>query len=454
MLAVTLGVISVLFIISYLIFDKDLLAPPTAVALVFLFGCFCCFYNEKRWGLEFSPKSTGLIAAGIIATMIGGIIGVCLSNIKKGGTYSFTHNVIEPKEIQIEVIKTIIVIVFQFISMVLLFSHIRQVSGFTSWILAVGRYRMLTAGVLADVNDLSIRMPILTRNMVQFSKMFAVVYSYVVGNNIIASKKKISLNWVPVLMYTIMTFMQGDRSNMLRLWVVLLITAYTIHRRSVGWKSNKETQRIIRRMALSIVAIGAAFSGLREIVGRSSDLGPLEYVTFYAGTPTAVLDQLWTSPITRPEIFGQRILFYFNESTTALFGWPGRYNFYYDYFKSPNGSFIGNAPTAFRPAYVEFGFWGFVLFFILCGILYMLLYCKCRDKKGTNPIDFRLLIYAYIAYVFLMYFYSTFFDFLSHVFIKYMIELVLIRWFLTGVKVRTRIKLRVITKRTANTNNS
>lgn len=443
MLLLTIMVIGVLFIISFLIFDKDLLAPPTAVALVFLFGGLCCFYNEKNWGLEFSAKSMGLIAAGIIATMLGGIIGVFLSNLSKGGTYSFIHEKTEPQEIYVSWIKTAVVVVFQLVSLYLLVVHVRQVSGFSNWMLAVSRYRSLTAGVNADASDLSTRMSFLTRNMIQLSKMIAVVYAYIVGNNLVASKKKITINWLPVLLYTAMTFMQGDRSNMLRLWIVAMITAYTIHRRAVGWEKSRETKKIIRGMAISIVGVGAIFAGVREIVGRTSGTDPLEYVTFYAGTPTAVLDQLWRETITKPAIFGQRILFYFNQTTTALFGWPGNYNFYYDYFRSPNGTFIGNAPTAFRPAYVEFGLGGFILFFVFCGAFFTYLYCKCRKKRGTNPIDFRLLMYAFISYVFLMYFYSTFFDFLSHVYIKYMIELLLIRWFLVGWQINSKVKVSI-----------
>ena len=109
--------------------------------------------------------------------------------------------------------------------------------------------------------------------------------------------------------------------------------------------------------------------------------------------------------------------------------------------RSPNGSHIGNAPTAFRPAYVEFGPWGFFLFFIACGAFFTFLYCKCREKKSDNPIDFRLLLYAYISYTFLMYFYSTFFDFLSHIFIKYMIELLIIRWALVGWQFKQRVQI-------------
>lgn len=443
MLLLTIVIISVLFIISFLIFDKDLFAPPTAVALVFLFGGLCCFYNEKNWGLEFSPKSMGLIAAGIIATMLGGIIGVYLSNLKKGGSFSFLHEKTEPEVIYISGLKTIAVIAVQLLAMYLLLRHIREVTGLSNLMSAVSRYRNLTAGVQADVNDLSTRMSFITRNLVEISYMVALIYAYVVGNNFIASKKKLTINWIPVILYTATAFMRGGRSNMIRLWVVVLITAYTIHRRSVGWQKSQETKKILRVMVLSIIAVGAAFSGFREIVGRKSDMDPLAYITFYAGSPTAVLDQLWRETIVKPEIFGQRILYYFNASTTALFGWPGRYNFYYSYFNSPTGVFIGNAPTAFRPAYVEFGFWGFILFFVLCGAFFTYLYCKCRKKGGNNPIDFRLLIYAYVAYVFLMYFYSTFFDFLSHVFIKNMIELLLIRWVLVGWQINARIKVRI-----------
>ena len=194
-------------------------------------------------------------------------------------------------------------------------------------------------------------------------------------------------------------------------------------------------------MLLSVAAIGAVFVAVREITANFSSKDPLYYLTFYAGSPTAVLNQMWEEPIVRPDIFGQKTLFYFNRTINFFFGFPERYNFYYDYMRSPNGTLIGNAPTAFRPAYVEFGMWGFLLFFIIMGAFFTVLYCRCRRRKGGSPIDFRLLVYAYISYVFFMYFYSTFFDFFSHVFfIKYIIELLLIRWFLVGWDFKRRVR--------------
>ena len=442
MLLLTIGVVFVLFVISFLLFDKDLLAPPTAVALVFLFGTLCCFYNEKRWGLEFSPKSLGLIAAGIIATMIGGLIGLCLSNFPKVGSLAFSHEKTQAPIIYVSPIKIVVVVLIQLITLYMVYTHVRNVSGYSNWVPAVTRYRALVT--YANIDDTSTRMPFITRNLKEFSWMLGTVYAYIVGNNLIASKKKLSLNWLPIIMYTLTTFMLGDRSNAIRLWVVLLVVAYTIHKRSVGWKKNRETKKLIRMMVISVIAVGAAFAGFRELVGRESSLDPLAYVTFYAGSPIAVLNQVWEGPIVKPDVFGQRILYYFNQTTTVFFGWPGPYKFYYDFMRSPSGVSIGNAPTAFRPAFVEFGFFGFSIFFIACGAFFTYLYCKCRNRRGKGPIDFRLLVYAFISYVFLMYFYSTFFDFISNVFIKYMIEMWLIQWMLTGWQFRGRKQIKFI----------
>lgn len=395
----------------------------------------------------------GLISLGIIATMVGGFIGVLLSNFPRASSFGFSHEVTEAQEIVIHPIKTYAIIAFQAVALALVAAHIRRLTGMSNVISAVGTYRLMT-GRLADINDVSIRMPILTKNIAQVSKMIGIVYAYIVGNNLIASRRKLSINWIPIVLYSMTTFIQGDRSNMIREWIVVLIVAYTVHKRSVGWKNNRETKKIIRRIALSVVLLGALFSGVRELVGRTTDMDPLAYVTFYAGSPIAVLNQLWENPITKPDVFGQRTLFYLNQSTTALFGFPGLYNFYYDFFRSASGVFIGNAPTAFRPAYVEFGPVGFFFLMAAFGAFFTLLYCKCRNKQGKSPIDFRLMMYAYIAYVFLMYFYSTFFDFISHIYIKFMIELLLIRWFLVGFGIKQHFVITFGKKPTLRMNNS
>ena len=439
MLELSIVIIAFLFIVSFVIFDRDLLAPPTAVALVFLAAMFCTYYNEETWGLQYSLQTTQLIASAIIATMLGGMIGVVLANFPTINRFAFSHVVEKPQVIRVNVIKTLVVIAFQLVAMILAFQHIRRLTGTSNPLLAVTQYRALTGRNL-DVNDETMRMSSLTRNMIQASKMMGVVYAYIVGNNLVASKKKLSLNLVPILLHTINTFMQGDRSNMIRLFVIIMVVAYTVHRRSVGWRKSKETAKLIRRMVIAVVLIGVLFSSVRGLVGRTSEKDMLSYVTFYAGSPIAVLDQFWRKPLPKPQIWGRKTFYYLNQSLTALFGWPGRYNYYSDFVTSPTGTSVGNAPTALRDPFVEFGFGGFFLIMMLFGIIYTWLYCRSRKRKNNSPIDFRLLFYAYISYTFFMYFYASFNDWVTHIIFKYIIELLLIRWALVGWHFKSRIR--------------
>ena len=446
MLRLTIVLILALLIVSFLIFDRDILAPPTVVALVFLFASFCTLYNEGKWGIEFSPRTMLLITSAIIATIAGGMIGVILSNYfclreSLEGFFSFSYKKDEPERIYINSIKTSVVIVFQIVTILLIIVHIRRVTGLSDLMKAIHRYReaMTSRG---DVASVSVGLPILTRNMAQISKMTGIVYAYIIGNNLIAEKRFLSLNWLPVILYSLTTFVQGDRSQMIRLWLTILIVTYTIYKRSIGWKKSWGTMKVALGMAVSVGVVGYLFSSIRQFVGRDSSADPLYYLTFYAGSPIAVLDQLWRSPIPKPEIWGRKTFYYLNQSLTVLFGWPGRYSYYSPDFTSPSGAALGNAPTALRDPYVEFGFWGFIILMTGFGLFYTLLYCKCRARRGNRQIDFHLLLYTFIAYTYYMYFYASFNEYLSHIFIKYAIELWLIRWVLVGWQFRQTIVFR------------
>ena len=445
MLKLTFFIIFALFIVSFFLFDSDILAPPTVVALSFLLSCSCTLYNEEKWGLKFSEKTTILITTGIMAIIIGGIIGVILSNIFKTGSlnhfYSFSHKKDVPQMIYVNTIKTELIVIFQIITILMIVIHIRRVTGYSNWLAAVSRYR--DANVTKDaMTDVSMGLPILTRNMAQISRMVAMVYAYVIGNNLNAGKRILSFDWLPVVLYSLTTFVQGDRSQMIRLWLTIVIITYTIHQRSLGWKKNNDTIKMVLGIAISMVIVGIVFSGVRQFVGRSSKAEPFYYLTFYAGAPIAALDQIWRFPIIRPRLWGEKTFFYVYQSLTAIFGWPGRLFYYSSFVTSPSGAHLGNANTAFKAPYVDFGFWGFVFVMVGFGMFYTFLYCKCREKRGNNQIDFRLLLYTYIAYSFFMYFYAYFSEHMSHLFIKYALELWLIRWFLVGWEFRQKMQFR------------
>ena len=54
MLLVTVIILVIFTLLSFVIFDRDIFAPPTVVSLGLLFSSLCAFYNEKKWALDYS----------------------------------------------------------------------------------------------------------------------------------------------------------------------------------------------------------------------------------------------------------------------------------------------------------------------------------------------------------------------------------------------------------------
>lgn len=445
MLLVTVIILLVFTLFSFIIFDRDIFAPPTVVSLGLLFSSLCAFYNEEKWALDYSANTTGVISVGVASFIFGGIIAVLLTKLfhirNKGGSHR-TYNV---TPIYVEYSKTIIIILFQLLTSAMLFMELRRITGVSSYLEMVAKYRLLT-GRLQDLGDTSIRLPWLLRQFLEVNFAIGLLYIYVVGNNIAAKFKSMKINWVPIILCCIITFMQGYRSDMLRLWVALLVITYTLKKRSVGWRSSKETKKMIRIMAVSIVGIAFLFVALRSTVGRAeTDWDPIFYLTHYAGSPVAALDLFLKDPCEPSTIWGKESFYNLNQIIGKWFNKPElRYIFYKEFRSSPSGMIIGNVYTALRPPYYDFGgTGGMAVYMIVFGLFFTYLYFKTRNKFGKSEVDFRLLLYAYIAYTFFLYFYNLYNNFISLGFAKFLVELLIVRWYLVGWHFKKRISVKL-----------
>lgn len=440
MLLLTVFFLAVLFLLSYAFFDRDILAPPTVVSLGFLFATLCCFYNEKKWMLDFSGTTTWTIVIGIACFIGGGIIAVFLINIFRGGKLGFTHNMSEVHPIEISVFKTWIVVLFELFTLVLLFIELRRLTGSVVWFQIVSTFRAQTAHV--NPEEYTMRLSGICRRSIDLSFAFALIYAYIIGNNIAAKFKQPIINWGPIVLSCILSFMQGYRSDMLRLWIAILVVSFTLNRRKVGWKSSRETKKMVRMMALSVLGIAIVFVALRGTVGRSeTDWDPIYYLAFYAGSPIAAFDMFLKNPLAPSDIWGKETFYNLNQSIGAWFNKPElRYIFYKEFRRSPSGIWIGNVYTALRPAYYDFGFAGMIIVMLGMGFFFTFFYLKVRDRRGSNPIDLRLLIYSYVAYTFFLYFYNCYNTFVSFGFILIIVEFLAARWFLISFKLQGRTK--------------
>lgn len=433
MLLLTIGLLIVLIIISYIIFDRDVLAPPTVVSMGLFFSTVCAYYNEEKWGLHFSDITTFTIVAGVSFFILGSMLAVLLSNISHINRVGFSHKAYSITPLSIKTSKTLLIIIFELATVVLLYSELRNITGQSNWLDIIVTYRLQTATV--DPNEYVMHLSSFVKLCIDLSFAIALVYSYVIGNNIALRKKHSFLNWLPVILSCLMGFMQGYRSDMIRLWVAIIVVAFTLKKRSTGWAGGKDIKRLVKKMALSVLTVAVIFAALRGAVGRSdTETDPLYYVTFYAGCPVALFDIFLKDPLPPSDIWGKETFYNLNQSIGV---WTGnsklRYIFYKEFRKSPNGTYIGNVYTALRPPYYDFGFGGMIIVLFLMGAFFTFLYCKVRTPYGKSPIDFRLLLYSYISYTFFMYFYNCYNGFIGLGFVKLIIELLAVRWFLLDV---------------------
>ena len=100
-----------LTVVLYIVFDRDIFAPPTVVSMGLLFSSLCALYNQKRWALEFSATTTLTIFAGVLSFAFGGILAKVLFDVVRENRFGLCRKVIIPIEhIYIEKTKTILVL--------------------------------------------------------------------------------------------------------------------------------------------------------------------------------------------------------------------------------------------------------------------------------------------------------------------------------------------------------
>lgn len=441
MLLLTVFFLLLLLIGSYIFFNKEIFAPPTVVSLGFIFSTLCCLYNENIWGLDFSATTMWTIVIGVTSFIIGSILAVIVFNVFRGSKIGFSHNMSEIKAINVKTGKTLFIVLFEIATILFLFTELQRITGSVVWLQIVSTYRAQTAFVSPE--EYTMRLSGLCRLAIDVSFAASLIYAYIIGNNIAAKIKQPIINWAPIVLYCILSFMQGYRSDMLRLWIAILLVSYILQKRKVGWRNSRDTKKMIRMIALSVLGIAVLFVALRGTVGRSeTDWDPIYYLAFYAGSPIAALDLFLKDPLSSSYIWGKETFYNLNLSIAIWFNKPELvYIFYKEFRMSPSGEYIGNVYTALRPPFYDFGFAGMIFVMLGMGIFFTLFYCNIRDSKGKNLIDFRLLVYSYVAYTFFMYFYNLYNNFISFGFLRLILELIVLRWFLIGINIKQGINI-------------
>ena len=384
-----------LFLLSFIFNEHDIMSPSCMIMLVFIFSTVVATLNGENWNIDYGLKTVGIIISGLSVFVI---TDICIADYYK----NYKRNQIIDNTINATVIDTAKMIFTIILDMLILYFVYKEViriagtgSGFTNMFYA---YRQI-------VNSTS-------RTAEQFMNGFVVqCMKYVIGSgficgvifvkNVFVCKERLSKNIiyiVPGMIMSIMTFVTGNRTNILRLFVALLISTYILMQYKTNW-SIRISWKYIKILACSLVVVFCFFSFSQVILGRSGATTVMDIISNYAGASIQLFNLYLENPARSNLVWGeetfQGIWSLLYKSGISVINVSA-----FSEFRNLNSMNIGNVYTFFRKFYHDFGFFGMIIMTMLIAVFFSRTYnyhIKCHTFNYKQI--YKITLYGYLYYI-------------------------------------------------------
>ncbi len=382
-----LGIIILFLVVSYLANSRDILAPGVLLVVGYLIACISCIFNIEEWGVNLHFKTLLLISVGISSFLFGEFI----VNISRKKGLSF-NDMTQPSTIIVSDLKIILFSLFNVVVFVLAIKDMINVAG--GWLgslnTTMNQYR-----AAFSYND--VRTDTTVVQLMKISKGAAYTFIYIFLNNVVsvddAQKKGIvrkNLKYmIPVISYLILTLFRSGRLNVIMLLVAGIFYWYFLWHRRVGW-NRVLSGKFVKRIIVVFIVFCITFFATRELVGRQNKSTFIDYLTMYFGGSFQLLDQFLKSN----DVVGG------TESFPGILMSLRKIGLYNEYIRkslefrtTPTGIYLGNIYTGLRRFYNDFGYFGLVIFQMIYGILFSVLYRKIRSLRSLNRNNLFLIIF-------------------------------------------------------------
>lgn len=385
----------IMLIISYIVFEKDLLAPPVVLNAVYILSTIFAIYNIDTWAIQLHSNTFWVIVLGNLTFLITAIVIHIYSknNNKKNKIIEKEPN----KNFNIEYINihinkilfvTIVMIIFSLI-------YIKTVQNMAHSYGNTNDYSKMMSNFRTNTSYGDDELPSWIKRYNRLMMACTYVLLYIFINNIIYDRKnkKNYLLLIPILIYCITSLFGAERTSVLCYFIFALVLVYIILNKKYNFISKINKKYIIRGIAC-ITLFFTFFTLSKGFVGRTDDMNGLYYISFYAGGPIELLDLYLQDPI-YPKEFGEEIFRGFRE-ILAKFGLCTQSGIIHAEFRtSANGVPVGNVYTAYRKYIHDFGYESIFIFQLVEAIFFSIWYEKIKKKKLKRRIDKSLLFYAY-----------------------------------------------------------
>lgn len=397
--------IFLIFIVSYLIFQKELFAPPVMMVLVFLFCGMVVLARYDDWDVsKYSVDSALLLILGLISFIIGGGIAYfATSNIYiKGKGIGINYQDDIRDRVNVPGVIGFIGVIICGVEVLLFYRYV------ISTVLSMNYKHTSLASTLVSYRWASMQnlipnelaMPGYLSILKYSTEVFSVFALYVVIHNIIFGyfKKKDIFQAIILLTLPVNAFLSSSRGDILILLaeMVYLIYFFLGIKNGFGTLSDMKVVRKGIRILIIFLVFFIAFAAFQNRYSESNTI--LNSLSIYIGGGIRAFDEFVKDPLPRNRglIGNDETLRYFSTFMSVHRG-QGEKTLLPLEFSYINGKSIGNIYTAFRRYYSDFRIPGIIIFSVLLGFIMTQLYCKSRNACMIGKNSFVVLAFAYLS---------------------------------------------------------
>lgn len=412
----------IMLYLTFIKFDKDIIAPPVVLVSGYTLSIICAIANVEKWGIVLHSNTFCVLIYGTLLFVLTAYF------IKK---YTFNKNKLIDynkdyfNKISINLVYLKIYCIFQCVFMLLwlgmiyyIISSMFQINSYSDM---MGNFRNWSTNNTDWINNY---IYVFMIQIASITNISAYLFLYILLFNFFSNVKEYNKYLIfSIILSIFQSVLSGGRLSMLAI-IFAGIMFYMVFYYQKYRKKFPINKKVILIFISSLVG-GAVLFILSLAVARGGVItigNFIPYITFYVGGSIEGLNQFLQNPIESSKIFGKET-FYSINFFLIRFGLYDvePYKVHLEFREAITGANIGNIYTAYRSYIYDFGYFGLtVLPVIFSAIINYLYYTAIKIIKKIN---IYLLFYSLI-------FWTLFFDFVRCFFFTGVFSIGMIKQFL------------------------
>lgn len=405
MYLIFLLVLTISLFLTYILFKKDMFAPPTMMILVFLVSAILLIARYDDWNVnEYSIDSCMLLIVGIASFVIGGVVAFY---IVQKVTIKNRHVgvILKPSlmdRIDISFMWVMLAVLMGVIEVILLYRYMYHT------VVAMNYNHSSLATLLYSYRKLFINnrvppelgMPGYLRLMKYTVEVISAFSVYVFLHNTILRcyKKRDYIYFVVVIFGPLNAVLTSSRGDIITLLAEVIYLIYFFSGVNSGF-STMTSLKVINKGVKILITFLIFFFGFAFFQNRiNSNNTLMNSITIYISGGIRAFDVFVKEPLERNMglIGNDETLRYFS-TFLAVHMRHGEKPLLPLEFRYIDGKSIGNIFTAFRRYYSDFGIAGIIIFSSILGFIMSILYIKSKKNCIKKRNAFVILLFSWLS---------------------------------------------------------